>query len=124
MHALLPYLPLIMPLLGWPLLSALINLAFHRKTAAEWEAWALRKPGLAFFVELSRANGWDIGKNLRLIQRFAARRAGRVPDDAWDRLPVSPAVRTALRDPHLRGALESFLSSRQIVTPDERSEGD
>ena len=124
--AALPYLPLLMPLVGWPLISALINLAFHKKTPSEWEAWALRKPGLAFFVELSRANGWDIAKNLRLVQRFAARRSGQVPEDVLERLPVSPAVRAALRDPHLRGALEAFVTARTPeappVTPDDPPE--
>lgn len=125
--AIAPYLPLFMPFVGWPLVSALINLAFYKRTPAEWEAWALKKPVLAFLVELCRANGWDIAKNARVLQRFAARRSGQVPEEGWDRLPLSPAVKAALQDPALRGALEEFvaarLAPRETVSPPAPSGG-
>lgn len=110
--AVAPYLPLFMPLVGWPLVSALINYLFYKKTPAEWEAWALKKPVLAFLVELCRANGWNITKNAQIIQRYAARRAGQVPEDAWAALPLSVPLKMALRNPATRELLEQFLSQR------------
>lgn len=125
MHSLLvsvgPYLPLVMPLAVWPLISALINYAFYKKTPAEWEAWAMRKPLLAFLVELCRANGWDITKNAKVLQRYAARRAGQLPEEGWDRLPISPAMKAALQNPATRGILEGLLTSRTSERPQDGS---
>lgn len=109
--SLAPYKPLLMPFVVWPLISAAINFAFYKRTPAQWEAWALKRPVLAFFVELCRVNGWDITKNLKLMQRLAARRAGQLPVDGWDRLPLSPELKEGLQDPATRATLETLFTS-------------
>jgi len=109
-----PWLPFLIPLflayVFWPFISAIITLAFRKRSPEEWETWALSKPGLALVVEMCKANGWNIGKNLQILQRYAQRRAGQLPDDIWGRLPVSPNLRKALADPQMRAALEAFTA--------------
>lgn len=109
-----PWMPVLIPLaisyLFWPFVSAIITLAFRKRTPEEWEAWALKKPLLALFVEMCKANGFDIGKNLVLFQRFAKRQSGKLPEDLWARLPVSPNLRLALRNPEMRRILEQMVA--------------
>lgn len=106
-------IPLALAYVVWPLVSAIITLAFRKRTPEEWEAWALKKPGLALLVEMCKANGFDIGKNLLLVQRYAQRQSGKFPADLWDKLPVSPNLRTALRNPEMRRILESMVTAHQ-----------
>jgi len=123
-----PWLPVLVPILiayvFWPFVSAIITLAFRKRTPEEWEAWALKKPGLALLVEMCKANGFDIGKNLKLVQRYAQRQSGRLPEDLWDKLPVSPNLRLALRNPEMRRLLESMVAGgargepAPLATPD------
>lgn len=103
-------------LLFWPLATAALSLLFKKKSPEEWEAWALRKPVAAFFLELLRAVGVDPIKLLLVFQRYAARRAQKLPDDMFDRLPVSPALREALRDPKIRSAVEQAVASGLHLT--------
>lgn len=97
-------------LIVWQVISAFINLAFYKRTATEWEAWALKKPGFALFVELCRANGWDVAKNIRLFQRFGDRQFGQMPAVDLDRLPIPPLLKRAILDPALCATLEELLT--------------
>jgi hypothetical protein len=96
----------------WPALSAVISLAFRKRTPAQWHAWAQQRPKLAYLVEFAKTNGLDISKNLLLLQRLAQRRAGKLPDEVWAALPVSPAVKRVLQDEKLRGDLMSLIESK------------
>lgn len=107
----------LMALLFWPAVSAFINYGFHKKTPQEWETWAIKRPVGAFFVEMCRANGIDVTKNLLLLQRLAARRAGKLPEDAWARLPLPPALAEALKDPILRDQLARLITPSPASTP-------
>lgn len=93
----------------WALVCAGLNYLSRKKTSEEWEAWALRQPLLALGAELLRAVGIDPKKVPVALKRYAERRAGRVPEDLWDKAPVSPALRDVLRDPQKRARLETLL---------------
>jgi hypothetical protein len=108
----LSHYDVIMGFLFWPSITALLTLAFKKHTAAEWEAWAMKNPFGAFIVEFCKANGFDIGKNALLLERFAARRSGKVPADIWDKLPVSPVLRDALKNPDVQAQFTRLLAPR------------
>ncbi len=104
--------------LFWPLLTALLNILLKKKSAEEWERWAMSKPLGAFFVEVLRAVGLDPSKITLAFQRYAARKVQKVPDDLFDRLPLSPTLKEALRDPELRGFVERMvLSGGHLAEP-------
>ena len=116
---LLQHQSILLGLLFWPLITALMNVMLRRKTAEEWERWAMSKPALAFLVEMSRAAGVDPTKVLIAFQRYAKRRAGVVPDGAIRSLGLPPLVQKALLDPELIKVLNTHLESTVApATPD------
>ena len=102
--------------LFWAATCAALNYLFRKKSPEAWEAWALKKPVLAFIIELLRAFGIDPKKMAVAWKRFADRKAGNVPEDLWDGLPISPTLKGALRDPAKRALLEELLG-RGAETP-------
>lgn len=96
----------------WPAVSAAISLAFKKRSPAEWHAWAQQWPALAFLVEFARTNGLDLAKNLLLVQRYANRKAGKLPEDVWADLPVPPSVKRVLRDEKLLGELVRLIEAK------------
>ncbi len=104
--------------LFWPLVSATLAVLSRKKTAQEWEAWALKSPVLAFLIEVARAAGLDPVKMLSAFKRYADRRAGAIPNEIWERLPVSNALKAHLADPVKRRQLEALAQEfSQIQTP-------
>jgi len=112
---------LLLVLVLYPITSALLNVFFRKRNAEEWEAWALSKPLLAFFIESLRANGIYPFKQLQVWQRYMQRRAGIVPPDALrlDNLPEP--LKNVLADPKMREALvevaRKFLSVPETAPP-------
>ncbi len=111
---------LVMATIGWPLLTAVLNLMLRRKTPEEWEAWAMKKPGLALGVELLRALGVDTRKAVLGWQRYAQRKAGEQPSAATvaaatEKLP--PALAAVLNDPKKRLLLDEALRLLQSAPP-------
>lgn len=98
----------------WPLLTAIINAFLMKRSPEEWEAWALKKPGLAFMVEILRAIGCYPSKILIAIQRYLARRAGEVPNDVVTMETLPPGIQRMLKSPATIACLETeaqnFLS--------------
>ena len=104
--ALLKYKPMalvFMALVGWPLVSAILNVLIRRKSPEEWEKWALQKPKLAFVIEVLRAMGVDPQKALIAAQRYANRKSGQVPSDLKG---LPPSVAGLLSDPQKLELLE------------------
>jgi hypothetical protein len=97
----------VLPVIGWPLISAVVNGLLRKKSAQEWEMWALQKPGLALGVELGRAMGVEPSKIIVAFQRYAARRAGETPKDVIATSTLPPGIRTMLENPALMVALEA-----------------
>lgn len=93
----------------WPLLSALLAVLSRKKTAQEWEAWALQQPVGALVIEVARAAGFDLPKIFVALKRYSDRRAGKVAEDAFARLPVSESLRKTLADPAARAQIESIV---------------
>lgn len=81
----------------WWLTSALLNYLLTKKTAEEWEEWALKQPKLAFIVELLRAGGLHPSSVLKTFQHYANRKAGTIPESA--------VLDQILRDPQKRALL-------------------
>lgn len=104
-------------LVFWPLITASINVMLRRKTAEEWEAWAVSKPVLAFLVEVSRAAGFDPAKLLIAGQRYAQRRAGVVPAEALRATKLPPAVQKALSDPEKIRRISALLETVEATEP-------
>lgn len=110
----------VMAAIGWPLLTAVLNLMLRKKTSEEWEAWAMKKPGLALGIELLRAMGVDTRKALLVWQRYAQRKAGEQPPAAavavaTEKLP--PALSDVLNDPKKRALLDEALRLLQSAPP-------
>lgn len=95
--------------LFWPIVSATLAVLSRKKTAQEWETWALKSPVLAFLIEIARAAGFDIVKMMSAFKRYADRRAGAIPNEIWERLPVSNALKAHLADPAKRRQLEALV---------------
>lgn len=100
---------ILLGLIFWPLITAVMNVMLRKKTAEEWEAWAMAKPALAFVVEVLRAAGLDPAKLLVAFQRYAQRRAGVVPEDAIRASKLPPVIQKALLDPATVKALQDHL---------------
>jgi len=96
----------LMATVGWPIISAVLNILLRKKTPEQWEAWAEKKPGMALAVELMRALGADPSKALTAAQRYARRKAGVLPAAPPPELP--PSVAGLLADPVKRAVLESL----------------
>lgn len=105
--------------LFWPIVSATLAVLSRKKTAQEWETWALKSPVLAFLIEVARAAGLDPIKVLSAFKRYADRRAGAIPSEIWERLPVSNALKAHLADPAKRRQLEALVQefSQTASTP-------
>jgi hypothetical protein len=103
--------------LVWPLITAAINYALKRKSPEEWEKWAMARPLAAFCIDVLRASGVEPFKILQAFQRFAARKAGKIPSDTWERLPIDPELRKALSEPHTRATLRAFLTPVETTPP-------
>lgn len=103
--------------LFWFVLAALLNHLSRMKSAEEWEAWALRKPLLALGADLLRAVGADPKKIFAALTRYADRRAGKLPEDLWARLPVSDELKNLLKDPARRAELTNLLRETSISAP-------
>lgn len=105
--------------LFWPIVSATLAVLSRKKTAQEWEAWALKSPVLAFLIEVARAAGLDLVKIFGAFKRYADRRAGAIPSEIWERLPVSNALKAHLADPVKRRQLEALVQefSQTPTTP-------
>ena len=65
-------LALVLPVLGWWLLTGIINLAFAYKS--QIEAWAESNPRLASMLKLSRAIGFDPWNFLSSLKLFAQKK--------------------------------------------------
>jgi hypothetical protein len=89
----------------WPVLTAALTFAVKRKYPERWEAWALKWPLGAALIEFMRAFGFDSQKGPVILQRYAMRRAGMVPDDAFRTIPIPDKVKRALLDPATRHRL-------------------
>lgn len=104
----------VIELLIWPLITALINGFLQKRSPEEWESWALKKPGLAFIVEIMRAVGCYPSKILIAAQRYSARRAGEVPKDVISMETLPPGIQKMLQNPATIACLETeaqnFLS--------------
>ena len=105
---------LVMTLVGWPVLSAVLNVMLRRKTPDQWEAWAASRPVAAFAIELIRALGVDPKKAMVAAQRYAQRKAGVLPAVPPPELP--PAVAALLADPVKKAVLESLATRMAAVS--------
>lgn len=118
-----PTLMVLMAIVGWPLISAVLNLALRKKTAEQWEAWALAKPGLAFLLELMRALGVDPKKAMKAFHNYAQRQAGNVPAGAIAAAVATPgmppAVVALLNDPTKMKLLEEAAQKLAAGPPKE-----
>lgn len=112
-----PFFYVFMALVGWPLISAILNSASRRAAIQRWEAWALKYPKLAFLLEVSRALGLDLNKLVDIMARYAARKAGHIPPDALIKMNLPPELRAALSDPKKVQKLVQFLSSTSPALP-------
>lgn len=100
---------ILLGLIFWPLITAVMNVMLRKKTAEEWEAWAMAKPALAFLVEVLRAAGLDPSKLMIAFQRYAQRRSGVVPEDAIRMSKLPPVVQKALLNPEMVKTLQDHL---------------
>jgi hypothetical protein len=100
---------ILLGLIFWPLITAVMNVMLRKKTAEEWEAWAMAKPALAFLVEVLRAAGLDPSKLMVAFQRYAQRRSGVVPEDAIRMSKLPPVVQKALLNPEMVKTLQDHL---------------
>lgn len=110
---------LLMATIGWPILSAVLNILSRKKTPEQWEAWALSKPLFALGVELMRALGADPKKAMLAFRNYAQRKAGEAPA-AVPTLP--PAIRQLVSDPVKAKLLEEavrVLAETQAQAPQE-----
>lgn len=105
----------------WPLISGVLGVLFKKKSPEEWERWAMSKPLGAFCLELLRAVGLDPTKIAVAFERYAARKAQRFPDDLFDRLPLAPTLKEALKDPKLRELIEQMVQTGGHLTPPSTS---
>jgi len=97
----------LMATVGWPILSAILNVLLRKKTPEQWEAWAEKKPGMALVVELMRALGADPSKAMVAAQRYARRKAGEAPAA----MPaLSPALSEIVADPAKAKLLEEAVT--------------
>lgn len=97
----------LMATVGWPILSAVLNVLLRKKTPEQWEAWAEKKPGMALVVELMRALGADPSKAMVAAQRYARRKAGEAPAA----MPaLSPALSEIVADPAKAKLLEEAVT--------------
>jgi hypothetical protein len=106
---------LLMATVGWPILSAVLNLLSRKKTPEQWEAWALSKPMLALGFELMRALGADPKKAMVAFRNYAQRKAGEAP-------ARSPAIQQLVSDPVKAKLLEEavmVLAETQAQAPQE-----
>ena len=115
--------PMLTTMVLWHLLTALLNAALRRRSAKEWENWALQRPLGAFVVELLRALGLDLPKAVVAFQRFLARRSGQVPGDALATNLTPPGIKELLQynNPLLLDLLEKkakeLLAATQPPVP-------
>jgi hypothetical protein len=100
-----PTLILMMAVVGWPLISAILNLMLRKKTPEEWEKWAMSKPGLALLTELTRALGLDPKKALVAFQRYAQRKSGEIPEGRVSAPGIPAEIVAMLNDPEKRKAI-------------------
>ena len=98
----------LMATVGWPILSAILNVLLRKKTPEQWEAWAEKKPGMALVVELMRALGADPSKAMVAAQRYARRKAGEAPASIPE---LSPALRAIVADPAKAKLLEEAVAA-------------
>lgn len=103
--------PLLAAYIGWPLLTAVLSVVIRRRLPEKWEAWALKYPKLAFFVELSKAWGLNLPKVVVLGHRYAQRMSGQVPEDAYKLSTLPEPLKAALQDPQNRKRLEEIVAS-------------
>ena len=93
----------------WPILSGVLTLFARRNNPAEWETWALKNPKKAALVEFARTNGPDFLKNPVVLQRYAARKAGKIPMDALEKIPLPAQLREALKNPLMHEVVTEML---------------
>lgn len=91
----------------WPLCTAILTLATRKRTPAEWEAWAMSKPGLALVVELLRAMGVNTPQLMIVAQRYAQRQSGVIPDGALEASTLPPGLKRILTNPQLLALVEA-----------------
>lgn len=107
---LLQYHELVISLLVLPLITALGNIALRKKTAEEWDKWAMSKPLLAFAIEFMRAAGFDPIGMLKAMYRYSTRKSGKIPADA----ALPPALKKALSDPATRALLTELVEGGRV----------
>ena len=106
---------LLMATVGWPFLSALLNILSRKKNPEQWEAWALSRPLPALVLELMRALGADPKKAMMAFRTYAQRKAGEAPTP-------SPAIHQLVSDPVKAKLLEEavkVLAEPQAQVPQE-----
>lgn len=106
-----------MAAVGWPLLSAWLSSASRTKDLEAWEAWALKNPRWAAWIERARALGLDWRKVLDISRREAARRAGQMPLDSAVKLYLPDSLASVLADPEKRDKLIKFVVSLSEPAP-------
>jgi hypothetical protein len=99
----------LMATVGWPILSAVLNVLLRKKTSEQWEAWAEKKPGMALVVELMRALGADPSKAMLVAQRYASRKAAA----AKPVVSLPPALTALLSDPEKLAIIET--AAKQLL---------
>lgn len=114
------YWPVFMALVGWPVISAVLNVMLWKKTPEQWETWALTSPKGALVVELLRGFGMNPTKSLPALKAYSDRKAGRLPGNAPLGMRVPPSLLSALQDPALMARLEveaTKLLVRSSIVP-------
>lgn len=62
--------PAVAAAVGWPILSAIVNMLLKQHTVDEWIAFADKNPRLAALTRLFRAAGLDPKKTLQALVAF------------------------------------------------------
>lgn len=109
----------ILSMLLYPVLTAVMTVAFRKRTPEEWEAWALTKPFLALVIETMKATGLHPAGLLKAVFNFTQRRAGKVPATALRVASLPEPLRTALANPLMHAILAEAarLHAEKLAAP-------
>ncbi len=125
-HLVVDYWPAFMAIVGWPVVSAIINVMLMKHSAPEWEAWAMKHPTLALVESVVfRASGWNVTKILPALKDYADRKSGRLPANAPPVMARLPKVLLeALQDPELMRKIEVEAAKIVLGHAEERAKKD
>lgn len=116
---LLEHYEAVLVVLVFPLVTALGNVALRKRTAEEWAEWAMKKPFLAFIIEFMRAAGLDPIGMVKAGYRYAARRAGKVPEGALKASGLPEGLKKALENPETRALLAEMVEAGKVKPKSE-----